>query len=156
MTDSKTKTVTLKVGQKAPDFTLKNQKGQIVTLSEELKYNKVLLVFYPSDMTPGCTAQLCGIRDIYQDYRDIGVKVFGVNQGDEKSHQKFIDKHSYQFDILVDIDRKIATEFGQLGSFFGRPKTSRGVYLIDNDGTVIYTKQGQQDNQEIIDFVKNR
>ncbi len=82
----------LKVGDKAPDFTAKNQAGIEISLSKLLKEGKkVLLVFYPGDDTPGCTSQLCGIRDIYKEYKDLGVEVYGVNHADEKSHQKFIE-----------------------------------------------------------------
>lgn len=154
MTDTNPKLV-LQVGDKAPTFELSNQNGQIISSKELLESGqKILLVFYPSDMTPGCTIQLCGIRDIYQEYRELNVTVLGINQGTEKSHQRFIDMHKYQFDILVDTDKIISREFGQIGSFFGNPTVKRGVILIDTNGKIIYIKQGQQDNQEVIKFVK--
>ena len=154
MTDTNPKLV-FQVGDTAPVFELPNQKGQIISSKQLLESGqKILLVFYPSDMTPGCTIQLCGIRDIYQEYRDLNVTVLGINHGDQKSHQKFIDMHKYQFDILVDIDKTISREFGQIGSFFGNPTVKRGVILIDTNGKIIYIKQGQQDNQEVIKFVK--
>ena len=147
--------ITLKVGDLAPSFQLPNQKGEIISSKELLASGqKILLVFYPSDMTPGCTMQLCGIRDVYQEYRDLNVTVLGVNHGNEKSHQKFIDMHNYQFDILVDTDKKVSQEFGQIGSFFGNPTVKRGVILIDTDSKIIYIKQGQQDNQDIFKFLR--
>ena len=154
MTDINPKPV-FQVGDTAPVFELSNQKGQIISSKQLLESGqKILLVFYPSDMTPGCTIQLCGVRDIYQEYRDLNVTVLGINHGDQKSHQKFIDMHKYQFDILVDTDKTISREFGQIGSFFGNPTVKRGVILIDESGKIIYIKQGQQDNQEVIKFVK--
>lgn len=146
----------LNVGSVAPNFSLSNQKGEIVQLSEILKGGKiVLLVFYPGDMTPGCTTQLCGIRDIYTEYENAGVKVLGINQGDEKSHQKFIKMHNYQFDILVDPDRKTALEYGAIKKMFGHNSTKRGVFLIDTNGKIIYQIWGQQDNRSILDFIAN-
>lgn len=154
MTDTNPKPV-FQVGDKAPTFELPNQKGQIISSKQLLESGqKILLVFYPSDMTPGCTIQLCGIRDIYQEYRELNVTVLGINHGDQKSHQKFIDMHKYQFDILVDTDKTISREFGQIGSFFGNPTVKRGAILIDESGKIIYIKQGHQDNQEVIKFVK--
>jgi peroxiredoxin Q/BCP len=144
----------LEVGSLAPNFSLSNQNGEVVELGEVLKSGKrVLLVFYPSDMTPGCTMQLCGIRDIYGDYEKAGVKVFGVSHNDAKSHRKFIDMHGYQFDILVDSDRKVQKEYGAVKKFFTNTTTKRGVFLIDTDGKILYRFWGQQDNQLILNLI---
>jgi peroxiredoxin len=147
---------TLQIGDKIQDFTLKNQKGEDKTMSKILESsNYVLLVFYPGDLTPGCTVQLCGIRDIYKEYTDLGVTIFGMNHANEASHQKFIDTHNYQFDILVDTDKAISKQLGQIGAFFGNPVVKRGVILVDKNLTAIYIKQGQQNNEEVIDFIKS-
>jgi thioredoxin-dependent peroxiredoxin len=144
----------LVVGSKAPNFSLSNQSGELIELDTVLKSGKrVLLVFYPGDMTPGCTAQLCGIRDIYKDYVNAGVKVFGVNHKDSQSHKKFIDLNGYQFDILVDTDRKVQKEYGAVKKFFNNTTTKRGVFLIDTDGKILYRFWGQQDNQLILNLI---
>jgi len=149
-------TIKLEVGNIAPNFSLNNQKGESVDLYSVLSSgNKVLLIFYPGDDTPGCTAQLCGVQDVYKVYRDLGVKVLGINQGDQKSHQKFIDKFSYQFDILVDPGRQTAAAWGQIKKIFGHISTKRGVYLVNTDKTILFIKQGQQDNQVILNILKN-
>ena len=148
------------VGNTAPNITLLNQKGETFDLYQILDSGqKVLLVFYPADDTPGCTTQLCGIRDIYGEYTKAGVTIVGVNSGDARQHQKFIDKHSYPFDILVDkledgTKRGVAIEYGAIGAFMGHTTTKRGVFLIDTDKTIIYQVWGQQNNQEILDFLK--
>jgi thioredoxin-dependent peroxiredoxin len=147
--------IKLTVGDIAPDFTLNNQKGESISLSKVLKSGKkVLLIFYPGDDTPGCTAQLCGIRDIYKEYQDLDVAVYGLNHANEKSHQKFIDKHNYQFDILVDTDKKVAIEYGQIKKFFAAFVIKRAAYLIDTNGKILFIHQGQQDNSEIIKMLK--
>ena len=145
------------INSNAPDFTLDNQKGESINLYQVLESGQnVLLIFYPADMTPGCTIQLCGVRDLYKEYTDMGVTVLGINHGDAKSHQKFIDQQNYPFDILVDVDKKISEQYGQLKFMFGHKSIKRGVYLIDSNKKIILIKQGQQDNQEILTLLKNQ
>ena len=144
----------LQIGAKTPDFSAKvqNSDGSVVdiTLSKLLAGGqKVLLIFYPGDDTPGCTAQLCGVRDVYATYQKLGVTVLGVNPANAESHLKFIKKHSYPFGIIVDEDKTIREKIGAVGSFFGKPTTRRSVFLIDIDGTCIYRFFGQQDNNKV-------
>lgn len=154
--------VVLKVGLTAPNFaatvqyTDKLEEIDLYKFLEEDKNRKVLLVFYPGDDTPGCTKQLCGIRDIYQKYQDLGVTVFGINPANEKSHQQFIQKYSYQFGIIVDKDKEIREKYGAIGSFFGNVTTKRSVYLIGSDKRILFTQAGQQDNQKILELLKNQ
>lgn len=152
----------LQIGAKTPDFTatVQNSDGSIsdITLSSLLSESKVLLIFYPGDDTPGCTAQLCGVRDVYATYQKLGVTVLGVNPANAESHLKFIQKFDYPFGIIVDEDKSIREKFGAVGSFFGKPTTRRSVFLLDTDGTCIYRFFGQQDNNkifEILEGVKN-
>ena len=149
----------IQVGQKAPDFTAQVQYPdclKTLTLSELLANGqKVLLIFYPGDDTPGCTLQLCKIRDIYKEYQDLGVTVLGVNPSDAQSHLKFINNHNYQFGIVVDEDKSIREKFGSIGNFFGKATTRRSVFLINTDGTVIFRFFGQQDNNKILELLKN-
>jgi peroxiredoxin Q/BCP len=146
----------IQIGDTAPDFTAKNQKGEDINLYSLLqKGQKVLLVFYPADQTPGCTKQLCGIRDVYKEYSDAGVTVLGVNKGNAESHQKFIDAQSYQFDILVDTDMEITESYGAMKKYFDNYIVKRGVFLIDSDKKVLYRFWGQQDNSKILDLLKN-
>jgi thioredoxin-dependent peroxiredoxin len=146
----------LKVGDEAPKFLLKNQKGEDVALDQILAAGKkVMLVFYPGDLTPGCTTQLCGIRDVYADYEKENVKVLGINHSNAKSHQKFIDTYNYQFDILIDEERKLQYQYGAVKNFMGKASTKRGVFVIDTNGKIIYLVWGQQNNQEILNFLKS-
>src|ERR1700727_1293323 len=101
----------LKVGEKAPDFTLQNDGGQKVKLSD-LKGKKVVLYFYPKDDTPGCTTEACSFRDEHSNFQKKGAVVIGVTPDDAKSHTKFIEKFSLPFTLIADEGHKIAEEYG--------------------------------------------
>ena len=146
----------INVGDKITPFKATLQTGIEIDSSSLLRENPyLLLIFYPGDDTPGCTKQLCGVRDIYEEYKKLGVKVLGVNQGSQESHQKFIDKYTYPFDIIVDTDKKLAREFGAIGKFFGNEITKRGVFLLNSEHEVVYQVWGQQNNQKIIDSLQD-
>lgn len=155
--DTSTKPQSVQVGDKAPEISALNQKGEQVVLSDLLATGtKVLLVFYPKDETPGCTKQLCGIRDTFKEYRDRNVTVLGVNQGTAESHRAFIANQNYPFDILVDEDKTIRQDYGAIGYFFKNVITKRGVFLIDTDQSVMYRHWGQQNNEEIFTFLDSK
>nr|WP_068893067.1 thioredoxin-dependent thiol peroxidase [Pedobacter panaciterrae] len=129
----------LKEGQKAPDFTAKDQDGNNVSLSQFIG-KKVVLYFYPKDDTPGCTAEACDFRDNYQGLTAKGIVVLGVSIDDEKSHQKFITKHSLPFPLLADTDKKIVEAYGVWGekNMYGKKYmgTNRTTFLIDETGLI--------------------
>ena len=130
----------VKEGNKAPDFTAKDQNGNKVKLSD-LRGQKVVLYFYPKDDTPGCTKQACSLRDSNDAFTEKGIKVLGVSIDDEKSHQKFISKYSLPFDLIADTDKKIVEKYGVWGekSMYGRTYmgTHRKTFLIDEDGKIV-------------------
>lgn len=130
----------LKEGNKAPDFTSKDQDGNKVKLSD-YKGKRVVLYFYPKDDTPGCTKEACSFRDADDVYSKKGIKVFGVSTDDEKSHQKFISKFSLPFDLLADTDKKIVEKYGVWGekSMYGKKYmgTLRKTFLIGEDGKIV-------------------
>ena len=129
----------VKEGNKAPDFTAKDQNGNKVKLSD-YKGRRVVLYFYPKDDTPGCTKEACSFRDANDIYAKKGIKVFGVSIDDEKSHQKFISKYSLPFDLLADTDKKIVEKYGVWGekSMYGKKYmgVERTTFLIDGKGVV--------------------
>ena len=129
----------LKEGDKAPDFTTKDQSGNAVKLSD-YKGKKVVLYFYPKDDTPGCTKEACSFRDADDVYNKKGIKVFGVSTDDEKSHQKFISKYQLPFDLLADTDKEIVEKYGVWGekSMYGKKYmgTIRKTFLIGEDGKI--------------------
>lgn len=126
-----------KEGNKAPAFKLRNQSGKWVT-SKDLLGKKIVLYFYPKDMTPGCTTEACDFNDNLLKLKRKNTVVLGVSFDDETRHQKFIDKHGLKFDLLVDGDKKIAEKYGvhQLKKFMGREFMGivRSTFLIDEEG----------------------
>jgi len=129
----------LKEGDKAPDFTSKDQDGKAVKLSD-YKGKRVVLYFYPKDDTPGCTKEACSFRDADDVYQKKGIKVFGVSTDNEKSHQKFISKFQLPFDLLADTDKDIVEKYGVWGekSMYGKKYmgTIRKTFLIDEKGNI--------------------
>lgn len=129
-------------GSKAPEFTLKNQDGADVSLSD-FKGRKVVVYFYPKDDTPGCTKEACSLRDGYQDIQDRGAVVLGISADNEASHAKFRAKYNLPFDLLSDPDREVIRAFGAWGerSMYGKifEGILRFTFVIDEEGTVIKT-----------------
>ena len=99
------------VGDKAPEFSLKDQEGQVVTL-KSLKGKQVVLYFYPKDDTPGCTKEACGFRDSLEPIRKAGAVVLGVSLDGEESHRKFIAKFALPFPLLCDEDAVLSKAYG--------------------------------------------
>lgn len=132
---------TLQAGEKAPAFTSKDQNGNTVSLDQFLG-KKVVLYFYPKDDTPGCTAEACDFRDNYQGLVAQGIEVLGVSVDDEKSHQKFITKHSLPFTLLADTDKEIVEAYGVWGekNMYGKKYmgTNRTTFIIDEKGNIAH------------------
>ncbi|HBW81833.1 MULTISPECIES: thioredoxin-dependent thiol peroxidase [Sphingobacterium] len=130
---------TLEIGQKAPDFSAKNQHGETVHLSD-FKGKKVILYFYPKDNTPGCTTEACNFRDNYQSLKKDGFEIIGVSVDSEASHQKFISKHELPFQLLVDEDKSLVEAYGVWveKNMYGKKYmgTARTTFVIDADGII--------------------
>ena len=135
----------LNIGDKAPEINAVDQNGNQITL-DQYKGKKVVLYFYPKDMTPGCTAQSCNLSDNYKLLQKNGYDVIGVSCDSIKRHQKFIEKHSLPFNLISDEDQKVVNDYGvwQLKKFMGREYMgiTRASYIIDEDGIIerVYEK----------------
>lgn len=129
----------MQVGDKAPEVLGINEKGEEIRLSD-YKGKKIVLYFYPKDMTSGCTAQACNLRDNYPDLRKAGYEVIGVSVDNEKSHQKFIEKNNLPFTLIADTDKKLVEQFGVWGekSMYGRKYmgTFRTTFIINEEGVI--------------------
>lgn len=123
--------------EKAPDFTLRDGDGNAWTLSDH-KGKTVVLLFYPGDNTPVCTAQLCSVRDHWSEYQATGADVVGISTDSVESHKGFAEKHKLPLRLLADTDRKVSEMYDMKSWLPGR--SARGVVVIDKDGKIAYHK----------------
>ena len=129
----------LKIGDKAPDFTAKDQDGKQITLSS-YRGKKVILYFYPKDQTPGCTAEACNLRDNIGALSGEGYEVLGVSTDNEASHKEFQQKYNLPFSLVADTDKSINEKYGVWvekerdgKKFMG---TARVTFIIDEKGVI--------------------
>jgi len=129
----------LEEGTQAPDFTLPDENGTEVSLSQ-FRGRKVVLYFYPKDNTPGCTKEACNFRDNYDAILEKGAVVLGVSADSQKSHQNFKSKYELPFYLLSDPDKAMIQQYGAWGEKKMYGKTYEGVmrstYVIDEDGKI--------------------
>lgn len=125
------------IGENAPDFTLKDGEGNDWALSN-YKGRTVVLLFYPGDNTPVCTAQLCSVRDHWADYQATGAEVVGISMDSVDSHAGFGEKNQLPLRLLSDKDGKVSAAYGMKSWLPGR--SARGVVVIDKDGKIAYHK----------------
>lgn len=130
----------LRRGDPAPGFELEDGEGNVWKLSD-LAGKRVVLYFYPADDTPGCTAESCDFRDNYASFKDANAEVLGVSPQGAASHQRFAQKYSLNFPLLIDEDLKVAEAYGAVaekpGEFEGIPlKIKRSTFVIGADGRI--------------------
>ncbi|MBI4579869.1 MAG: peroxiredoxin [Planctomycetes bacterium] len=133
------------VGEAAPDFEAKDHQGNLVRLSDLLKTEQVVLVFYPADFTSGCTKQLCHVRDDWTEFRKRHATCLGVNPADVEKHASFVKEHSFPFPILNDEASRIAAAYGCKGEKY----TNRTVYVIGRDGKVKLGESGMVPHEKM-------
>ena len=143
-------TALLAVGTSAPVFSLPDQAGKAVNLASFQGQQNVVLIFYPGDDTPGCTKQLCAVRDDYSQFKAAGVAIFGINPQGADSHRRFIEKHQLPFPLLVDQDKQVVAAYGCRGTFF----TTRTVHGIDKAGQIVFAQRGMPANSAILEAFK--
>jgi peroxiredoxin Q/BCP len=142
----------VKVGDKAPDFTLPAQTGDKVTLSEYFGKKNIVLYFYPKDETVGCIREACSFRDSYQELTELGAEVLGVSGQSVESHVAFATHYGLPFILLADVDNKVRQLYGvpsSLGIFPGRV-----TYIIDKKGLVRHIFNSQTQAQRHVEQAK--
>ena len=142
----------VKVGDKAPDFTLPSQMGDDVTLSEFVGKKNIVLYFYPKDETTGCTKEACTFRDNYEELTKLGAEVLGVSGQSVESHKSFASHHGLPFILLSDEGNKVRELFGVPSSMGIIP--GRVTYIIDKKGLVRHIFNSQTQAQRHVEEAK--
>ena len=129
----------LEKGMKAPDFSLSDKDGNMVSLSQ-FAGKKVIVYFYPKDNTPGCTRQACAFAEAFEEFRNIDAIVIGISKDSVSSHVKFAEKYALPFVLLSDPEHQVIEVFGAWGekknygkTYFG---TVRSTFVIDENGII--------------------
>lgn len=140
---------TLKVGDKVPEFSAKDQDDNTISLSD-YKGKKLVVFFYPKASTPGCTVEACNLRDNYKELQDLGYELLGVSADSQKRQLNFKNKYNFPFPLLADEDHTVINIFGVWGlkKFMGREYDGihRKTFVLDGNGVVI----------KVIDKVKTK
>lgn len=151
---------TLTEGQKAPDFTAKDQNGNAVSL-KDFRGRKVVLYFYPEDDTPTCTVEACNLRDNYSELTEAGLVVIGVSPDDKTSHKKFEEKYKLPFILVEDPNKKIIDQYEVWGekNMYGKKYMGllRTTFVIDEKGIImkVFKKpKSKIHSEEILKAVK--
>ena len=131
----------VKVGEQVPDFKLEASNGEVFQLSD-YRGRKLVIYFYPKDMTPGCTAESCDFRDFSSQYADLNADIIGISPDDLASHQQFIQEYSLPFLLLSDTKQEVSNMFGvwQLLSWGGNEfmGVKRSTFIIDEQGILTH------------------
>ncbi len=147
-----TGTELLQIGSPAPDFSGVLATGNRQISLGDYKGKFVILVFYPKDQTPGCTQQLCALRDDYSSLQTLKTDVLGVNPDGLESHEKFVEKQSYPFPILVDEGAKITAAYKAQKPEGGVQRT---VYIVGPEGTVVFAQQGMPSDETLMQAIRS-
>ena len=124
----------VKVGDRAPSFSLPDQAGTTINLDDMLGKKPIVLYFYPKDDTPGCTKESCAFRDSYEVFQDAGAEVIGISGDSSESHEQFAAKYNLPFTLLADTGNKVRSLYGVPATLFVLP--GRVTYIIDQKGVV--------------------
>lgn len=151
----------LNVGDKAPDFSVTNQNGETVSLSD-FKGSKLIIYFYPKADTPGCTAESCNLRDHFSDLLNRGFKIVGVSPDNQDKQKKFAEKYNLPFPLLADVDHQIIKPYGAWGvkKMYGKEYEGllRTTYVVSEEGLIekVITKVKTKDHAaQILEAMNN-
>ncbi len=146
-------------GSRAPVFALRDEHGNLHDRESFAGKSNVVLIFYPGDDTPGCTMQLCAVRDEIDKFRTRSAVVLGINQADADSHRRFSETYGLKNPLLVDEGRRVAKLYNAVGSLAGHEVTTRTVVIIDRKGLIQYYQRGLPTNSElfgVLDWVNKQ
>lgn len=141
----------LPVGTPAPDFSDVLATGNVQISLKDYAGKFLIMVFYPKDQTPGCTQQLCSLRDDKSLFDGLNTAIIGVNFDGLESHERFVEKQNYPFPILVDSGNRIAMAYGAAKSESGIQRT---VYIVGPDGTIVFGEQGMPTDATLAETIR--
>ncbi len=153
---------TLTKGDKAPDFSLKDQDGKIFNLSKVIGKKKLVIYFYPKDESPVCTAEACAFRDAYEKYKDADAIVIGINNGTVASHKAFAIKNHLPFILLSDPGNVVLNKFGVKEQNFGNnvKVSGRETFVVGLDGTIVYSfrdfMKGDEHSSQVLNYLSGK
>lgn len=152
MTTPQYSMVTLRVGDKAPDFSLPAHPSGTISLKDFLGKKNVILAFYPKDDTPGCTKEMCSFSDDLEKFNTAGTQVLGISCDDTQSHGKFAQKHNLTVPLLADHERKTALAYGAIRE--DKANAERMLFVIDKEGVIRHIHNGMPSNEELLQIVQ--
>jgi peroxiredoxin Q/BCP len=153
---------TLTQGDKAPDFSLKDQNGETFTLSDVVGKKKLVIFFYPKDESPVCTKEACAFRDAYEKYKDADAMIIGINSGTVESHKAFASKNRLPFILLSDPGNVVLNKFGVKDQDFGNNVivSGRETFVIGLDGTIVYSfrdfMKGDEHSHQVLSYLSGK
>lgn len=146
----------LEIGDNVPKFTLLDQNGKTFNIEDHLKYQKVVIYFYPKDESAVCTAEACAFRDSFADFVEKGALVIGINDGSVESHKKFAEKNRLTFSLLSDTGNAVREAFGVKPWLFLK---GRETFVIGTDGKVAFKFRaflnGEAHSKNVLDFLSS-
>jgi peroxiredoxin Q/BCP len=131
----------LSEGSVAPDFTMRNIKGNMIRLSELKGKMRIVVYFYPKDFTPGCTTEATEFTRDYEKFKDAGIEIVGISPDDEALHEGFREKMGIPFPLVADTDKQVSKKYGVFGlkSYMGKNYMgiNRSTFLVDKEGKIV-------------------
>lgn len=153
---SRTDKRSLAVGDTAPRFTLTGDRGERVSITQFRGRKNVVLIFYPGDDTPGCTRQLCAVRDDASLYSKANTEVLGINPGNRASHVAFKDKYGLTARLLIDAGRRVARQYNATKKFFNHEVVNRTVVVVDVHGRIRFYRRGMPKAKDILASLREK
>lgn len=141
LTSSMNQEKNIQVGDKLPDFSLRDQNNELFTTDKFIGKKAMVIYFYPKDDTPGCTKEACKFRDDFDIFSNMDVEIIGISSDDVKSHKAFAQKYNLPFTLLADVNNEVRNLFGVKSNIFGL-LPGRSTYIIDPKGFVIDIHEG--------------
>ncbi|MDX1331742.1 MAG: peroxiredoxin [Robiginitalea sp.] len=133
----------LPIGSAMPEFSLKDQEGNLFHSAEHLGEKPLVIFFYPKDFTPGCTAEACAFRDHYEDFTDAGALVIGISSDSQASHRNFANRHRLPFILLSDPSKEVRRKFRVKNRLLNL-LPGRETFVVDKKGKIVMTFDGMQ------------